>query len=95
MFQTGAAAQATMALPMGLFQQQLAALGGNVTLQATGKSIAGVLLMTIRKNAEKKRKFYFINPRGKFILLPREVPSKSITRNLHFDMITHPNTNRA
>ncbi|KAK7479484.1 hypothetical protein BaRGS_00029300 [Batillaria attramentaria] len=37
---TGAAAAATMALPMGLFQQQLAALGagqgGNVTLQPTG-----------------------------------------------------------
>ncbi|KAK7103861.1 transcription initiation factor IIA subunit 1-like [Littorina saxatilis] len=35
---TGAAQQATMALPMGLFQQQLAALGAsgqNVTLQAT------------------------------------------------------------
>lgn len=37
---TGAAAAATMALPMGLFQQQLAALGagqgGNITLQAAG-----------------------------------------------------------
>lgn len=37
---TGAAAAATMALPLGLFQQQLAALGagqgGNITLQAAG-----------------------------------------------------------
>ena len=44
LLQTGAAAQATMALPVGLFQQHLAALGatgqGNVTLQATGKLLS-------------------------------------------------------
>jgi hypothetical protein len=36
--QSGAAAQATMALPVGLFQQQFP-VGGNFTLQATGQFV--------------------------------------------------------